>query len=74
MDLMSNIVVAEVVDTVFYTALGAALMLACWKVIDWITPFPIIKEIEEDQNMALAVLMGAVFIALAIIIAAVIRS
>ncbi len=65
---------AEVVSTILYSALGLALMGAVWWVIDWITPFPIIKEIEEDQNLSLAVLMGAIFIAMAIIIAAVLLS
>ena len=45
-----------------------------WKVIDWLTPFPIMKEIEQDQNMALAVLIGLLFVSISIIIAAVIVS
>jgi putative membrane protein len=49
-------------------------MYICWKVIDIVTPFPIIKEIEEDQNVALAVLIASIFIAMAIIIAAVVVS
>jgi len=43
-------------------------------VVDWLTPFPTMKEIEQDQNMALAVLIGMLFISIAIIIAAVIVS
>lgn len=35
-----------------------------------ISPFSVKKEIEEDQNTALAVLYGSVFIALAILISA----
>ena len=42
--------------------------------LDWLTPFSIVKEIEEDQNVALAILIGSIFLALAIIIAAVILS
>ncbi|REJ82810.1 MAG: DUF350 domain-containing protein [Planctomycetota bacterium] len=33
-------------------------------------PIPVIKEIEEDQNIALAILMGSVVIGLSIVIAA----
>ena len=74
MDLLSSIQLAEVLGTIFYTSLGAVLLYLCWKFIDWATPFPIVKEIEQDQNVALAILIGSVFLSLAIIIAAVILS
>jgi putative membrane protein len=35
-----------------------------------ITPFSVVKEIEEDQNTSLAILYGSVFISLAIVISA----
>ena len=50
---------AELISAVFYTFIGAALTGVVWKVIDWPAPFPIMKEIEQDQNLALAVLNGA---------------
>ncbi|SOH93299.1 protein of unknown function [Monaibacterium marinum] len=74
MDLFSAIELAEVVSTVFYTFMGMILMFGAWKFLDWITPFPIMKEIEEDQNVALAIVIGLLFVAMAIIIAAVILS
>jgi uncharacterized membrane protein YjfL (UPF0719 family) len=37
------------------------------------SPFSIRKEIEDDQNVALAVIIGAVIIGVAIIIAAAIQ-
>lgn len=74
MDIFSAIQLAEVISTIFYVFLGVALMGVIWKIIDWITPFPIMKEIEQDQNMALSILIGFVFVAIAIIIAAVIIS
>lgn len=64
----------EVVSTIFYTFLGVALMGLCWWMINKFTHFSVIKEIEEDQNTALAVLIGSVFLSLAIIISAVILS
>lgn len=74
MSLFSAINPAEVISTIFFTALGVALMGLCWWAITKIAPFPVLREIEQDQNVALAVLIGAVFLALAIIIAAVILS
>ena len=66
--------VAEVVSTIVYTGLGLALFIVSWLIIELLTPFSLRKEIEEDQNLALAVLIGAIFIALAILISSVIRS
>lgn len=74
MDLFSAIQLPEIVSTIVYTLLGLALMWGAWKIVDWMTPFPILKEIEEDQNIALAVLVGLLFVAIAIIVAAVIVS
>lgn len=66
--------VLDVISTIVFTALGCALMWGVWKLIDRATPFSVIKEIEEDQNMALSVLFGCIFLSIAIIIAAVIVS
>ncbi|MEX0305696.1 MAG: DUF350 domain-containing protein [Leisingera sp.] len=74
MEYFSAIQAAELISTVFYTFVGVALMGVIWKVIDWLTPFPIMKEIEQDQNIALAVLIGFLFLSISIIIAAVILS
>lgn len=74
MEYFSAIQTAELISTVVYTFVGVALMGVIWKVIDWLTPFPIMKEIEQDQNIALAVLIGFLFLSISIIIAAVILS
>ncbi|MDE4133144.1 DUF350 domain-containing protein [Phaeobacter sp. QD34_3] len=74
MEYFAAIQLAELISTVFYTFVGVALMWVVWKVLDVMTPFSIVKEIEEDQNMALAVLIGLLFVSIAIIIAAVILS
>ena len=74
MDAYVTIQISEVVSTVFYTLLGVVLMGLCWWLINRLTHFSVVKEIEEDQNVALAILIGSVFIALALIIGAVITS
>ena len=53
-----------------YAIVGILIFgLAFW-VMDAVSPFSIRKEIEDDQNTALAILMGAVIIGIALIIAA----
>lgn len=74
MDYFSAVQLAEVISTIVYTFIGVALLWIVWKLIDIATPFPVVKEIEQDNNVALAVLIGSVFIAIAIIIGAVILS
>lgn len=54
--------------TLVYTALGMLVFGVSFIVIVRLSPFSIRKEIEEDQNTALAILLGSVFIGLAIII------
>jgi uncharacterized membrane protein YjfL (UPF0719 family) len=62
--------IAMFVWSLIYSALGIVVFgLAFWAVTK-ITPFSVRKEIEEDQNVALGVIIGAVIIGLAIVIGA----
>jgi uncharacterized membrane protein YjfL (UPF0719 family) len=72
--MFASVVLAELIGTIVYTFVGVGLMGLFWWMITRFSPFPVVREIEHDQNVALAVLIGAVFIALSIIIAAVILS
>ena len=59
--------------TAAYTLFGLIVFgLAFWIIVS-VTPFSIRKEIEEDQNTSLAILIGSVILGLAIIIASVIH-
>ncbi|MGO9118761.1 MAG: DUF350 domain-containing protein [Desulfomonilaceae bacterium] len=60
-------------SVVVYSAIGFAVFGLAFYIMAKISPISIAKEIEEDQNTALAVLMGSIFISLAIIIQAAIR-
>jgi uncharacterized membrane protein YjfL (UPF0719 family) len=55
--------------TFAYSFLGIVVFGISFAIITKIAPFSIRKEIEEDQNVALAVLIGAVILGLSIIIA-----
>ena len=59
--------------TVVYTLLGLVVFGIAFWIIVKVTPFSIRKEIEEDQNTSLAILIGAVIIGLAIIISSAIH-
>jgi uncharacterized membrane protein YjfL (UPF0719 family) len=57
-------------NAVVFALLGIVLFVIAFVVLDKITPFSLWKEIIEDQNTALAILLGAMSIGLCIIIAA----
>ena len=60
-------------DAVVSTAVFAVIGLAVFAVAFWLmtklAPFSVKKEIEEDQNVALAVIMAGVLIGISLIIA-----
>ena len=58
------------VSTIVYALLGVALMGGSFFLVTKAVPFSVTKEIEVDQNVALAVLVGSMFLGIAIIIAA----
>lgn len=60
----------DLLFTFVYSGVGLLVFAAFFWIALRISPIPIIKEIEEDQNTALAILMGAVVVGLSIIIAA----
>ena len=61
------------VTTAIFTAFGLLVFGLAYFIILKATPFSIRKEIEEDQNVALAVVIGAVIIGIALIISAAIQ-
>lgn len=63
-----------VMDTVIYSVLGIVLMGLGFLLINFFSPFSLKKEIEDDQNVALGIIIGAVFIGIAIIVGSVITS
>ncbi len=61
-----------VIDTVIYSVVGIVLMGLGFALINLFTPFSVKKEIEDDQNTSLGIIIGAVIIGISIIIAAVV--
>lgn len=59
-----------VLNVVIYTFLGLLLFALAFFIMGKATPFSLRKEIEEDQNVALAVVIASVIIGIAMIIVA----
>ena len=60
-------------STVIFVALGLIVFSLAFLIVVLVAPFSVKKEIEEDQNISLAVIIGAVIIGIAMIISAAIQ-
>ena len=63
----------QLLNALIYALLGIAIFALCFAIIDWLTPYDLWKEINEDRNVALAILVGAMSLGMCIIIAAAIH-
>lgn len=61
------------VSVAVYTLFGMLTFALAFYAMVKIAPFSVRKEIEEDQNTALAIVLGAVILGLAHIIASVVH-
>jgi putative membrane protein len=61
------------INTMSFVLLGILLFGIAFFIIVKVSPFSIRKEIEEDQNTSLSIIIGSVFIGIALIIAAAIH-
>lgn len=64
---------ASMVSALIWAVLGLAIFAGAWVLFDRLTPYSLWKEIIDEHNTALAVVVGGVAIALAIIVSAAIR-
>ena len=58
------------IETVVFSLLGLAVCVVFFFVLVRFSPFSIRKEIEQDQNISLGLIIGAAIIGIAIIISA----
>jgi uncharacterized membrane protein YjfL (UPF0719 family) len=73
MNELWHVVGRPVLLSLIFTALGLALFGLAFVLMNKLAPFSLRKEIEEDQNSALAIVMGAVILGIALIVAAAIH-
>lgn len=62
-----------VLSTLLYSAIGIVVFVVGFVILDLLTPGKLWEEIEQKQNVAVAIFAGAVAIGLAIIVAAAIH-
>ncbi|MCE5310068.1 MAG: DUF350 domain-containing protein [Acidobacteriales bacterium] len=59
-----------VLNALLYSVLGIVIFVVAFWILDLLTPYALWKEIVEQKNMALAILVGAMSLGMCVIIAA----
>ena len=65
--------IETVLNSLVFSVIGVVAFAIAFVVILKASPFSVRKEIEEDQNVALAIIIAAVILGIAIIVAAAIH-
>lgn len=65
--------IKAVVSAVVFTSVGLVFFGIAFAIVQKVLPFSLRKEIEEDQNTALGIVIGAIFIGIAMIVSAAIH-
>jgi putative membrane protein len=65
-----EVLLRQLVETVVFSLLGLVVCVVFFFILVRFSPFSIRKEIEQDQNIALGLIIGAAIIGIAIIISA----
>lgn len=60
-------------NSLIYSVLGVVVFWVSFIIIDKITPYDLWKEIVEDKNLALAIIVAAMCLGVAIIVASAIH-
>ena len=65
---------SHLLASVIYSLIGVAIFALAFIIVERIAPFSLRKELAEDDNVAVGIVLGSIFIGLSIIIAAAIGS
>lgn len=60
----------HVISTIVFVTLGLIFFGIAFMIITKVTPFSVRKEIEEDQNTALGIVIGSIIIGISLIVSA----
>lgn len=64
---------AVFLGSIVFAIIGVLVFWIAFIIIDKITPYDLWKQIVEEKNLALAIVVGAMFIAIGLIVAAAIH-
>ncbi len=59
--------------SILYALIGVLVFLICFLIVDKLTPYQLWHQIVDEKNVALAIVVGAIAIAIGLIVAAAIH-
>ena len=59
--------------SILYALVGVLVFLICFLIVDKLTPYQLWSQIVDEKNVALAIVVGAIAIAIGLIVAAAIH-
>lgn len=59
-----------IIGTIVYTVLGLIMCVIGFKVVDWLIPGHLARQIAEEKNLAAGIVAAALILGICIIIAA----
>lgn len=71
--MITHQVLHQLLVAAVFSILGLAILGLVWLLLVKILPFSLRKEMEDDQNIALGIVLGALILGISIIIAAAIH-
>jgi len=60
--------------SILYALIGVLVFLVCFLIVDKLTPYQLWEQIVGEKNVALAIVVGAIAIAIGLIVAAAIHA
>jgi len=66
--LLADLKPGLILSTIIYSFIGMIIFGVAFAIFNKLMPFSVRKEIEEDQNTSLGIIIGAFLIGLALII------
>lgn len=64
---------AIILNSLIYALLGVVIFVASFIIVDKLTPYDLWKQLVEEKNIALAIVVGAAALGICVIIAAAIH-
>lgn len=71
--MFTNQLLHQLLVAAVFSALGLVILGLVWLILVKVLPFSLRKEMEDDQNTALGIVLGCLILGISIIIAAAIH-
>ncbi len=65
--------ISGILGSLIYSGIGMLMFAVAMWIVSKVLPFSIRKEIEEDQNTSLGIVLGSIILGLALILSSAIR-